>query len=110
PYRPLRYVAFAGQCVLGLMVLAESGSQPVLALIFFSAWWSMFTAEAVFAAMRRQSPIGNVVISLLGTAAYVTCAAWILNVSTAIGNEYLGVFTAMIGALCAAIALHFGPG
>lgn len=111
PYRPLRYVTLGFMCVIGLVfVIAAADAEPMAPLVFISIWWTMFMAEAALAAMRRQSPVGNVVISLLSTAAYVTCAAGILTWYMPAGDAYLGVFTAMIAVLCAGAALHFGPG
>lgn len=111
-FSPLRYVALGGQMLLGLAIIIGYGSTHwMMILIFIATWWTMFMSEAVLTAMRDRSPIGNVVSSLIATAAFVTVGGWILiGLAPPAGKEWLGVFTLMIAVLSAAAAMHFGPG
>lgn len=111
-FRPLRYLALAGQVLLGFLWVIDRGATHwVMAIVFMSAWWTMILAEALWAALRRQSAIGNVISTLLATAAYVTCGCWILAaIRPATGPDWLGAFTLAIGVLSAAAAAQFGLG
>lgn len=113
PFRTLRYLALGGQGIVGLgWLVANASSQWIMAIVFLSIWWTMVLGECVWAALRRQSAIGNVVATVLATAAYVTAGCWVLGSAAVATNasEWLGAFTAMIAALCMAAALQFGPG
>ncbi|UCD74176.1 MAG: DUF2339 domain-containing protein [Phycisphaerales bacterium] len=111
-FRPLRYLALGGQALLGLLWVIPNGARHwEMAIFFMSLWWGMVLVESLIAAVRRQSAIGNVLATLLTTAAYVTCGCWILNdIAPPTGFDWLGIFTAAIGVLSAAAALQFGPG
>jgi uncharacterized membrane protein len=115
PFVPLRYLALGGQVLIGLPIIIAVTDPPISAwlasVIFISMWWTMFIAEALYAALRERTAIGNAVSSLLATAAYVTVVGWVLvEVAPAGANDWLGGFAAMVGVLSAAAALHFGPG
>lgn len=111
-FSPLRYVALGGQMLLGLAVIIGYGSSHwMMMLVFPAIWWTMFLGEAVLTAMRGRSPIGNVVSTLIATAAFVTVGGWVLiEFAPPAGEHWLGAFTLMIAGLSAAAALHFGPG
>jgi hypothetical protein len=110
PFRTLRYVALGLHGVVAIAWISAGGSgHPLLTVLFFSMWWTMVVGEALYAALRRQSSIGNVVVTLLSTAAMVTCVTHALS-QTAIGSRWAGAFTAAAGVLGAAAALNFGPG
>ena len=109
-FRVLRYVAVGGTAVTGLAWLDGAlGSNWMAALLLPTVWWAMVVTEAVVAALRRQSPNGNVVITLLATAWFVTLGCWVLRETQPAGLDWLGIFTTLVGAVAAAVALHFGP-
>ena len=109
-FRPLRYVAVGGIAVTGLAWLDGAlGSNWTAALLLPAAWWAMVLVEAVVAALRRQSPNGNVVITLLATAWFVTLGCWVLRETQPAGLDWLGIFTSVVGVFAASVALHFGP-
>jgi len=111
PFRPLRYVALAGQTVLGAFWVLDAGSSAwAYFLVFGGGWWMMIVAEAVFAALREQSRVGNGVAVVHGTAAYVSVTNILLWSSVANAEMWSGLFTAGMSLLAAAVALHFGPG
>ncbi|MDY7108943.1 MAG: DUF2339 domain-containing protein [Planctomycetota bacterium] len=111
PFRLLRYVVLACHLPLALAWMIWSGQQFwVMAIVFMSLWWAMLLAETVYAALRRQSRLGNPVALLIMTAWYVTAGCWVLVASAPGGPDWLGLFTAGIGVLGAAAALQFGPG
>ena len=110
-FRPLRYVAIGGQGALGLAwALNAPPALWVATVVFLSMWWTMVLIEGVVAALRKQSPGGNVVVSLLATAGFVTLGCWILQDTQPSGVNWLGLFTLAVGMLAAAAALQFGPG
>jgi uncharacterized membrane protein len=109
-FRPLRYVALAGQGLVGLgWILDAIGTMWVAALVLLTAWWALVLFEAVMAAMRRQSTYGNIVASLLSTAWLVTVGCWVLAESQPPGFDWLGTLTVCVGVLSAAVAAQFGP-
>lgn len=109
-FRALRYVALGGQGLIGFAWLVSNSSEWKMAMVFMTIWWSMVLGEAVYAAMRRQSPLGNVVAVILATAGYATAGCWLLYSATPPVSGWLGVFTAMIAVVGMAVALQFGPG
>jgi len=110
-FRALRYVALGGQLVIGLIwILGEAPTVWKPAMVFMSIWAAMLLAEIVLAALREQSARGNVVVSLLGTASFVTAGCWLLNQFQPAGFNWMGAFTVAIGVLNAAAAAQFGPG
>lgn len=110
PFRPLRYLALGGQGLVGLIWIAGPPPAAWHAALFFAClWWVMVVAETLIAALRRQSAMGNVVVSLLGTAWVVTIGCWILAESRPAGTNWLGLFTGAVGVLAAAVAAQFGP-
>jgi uncharacterized membrane protein len=109
-FRPLRYVALAGQALVGLgWALDAIGTMWVVALVLITVWWAMVQFEAVTAAMRRQSTYGNIVASLLSTAWLVTVGCWVLAESQPPGFDWLGTLTVCVGVVSAAVAAQFGP-
>lgn len=115
PFRVLRYVTMGlhGAVALGWLlqevVLAQS---PVwlLALVFMTIWWAMVTAEALYAALRGQSPTGNALASLFATVWFSATGCWVIGAVQTADRNWLGVFTFGIAAIAAPIALFFGPG
>jgi uncharacterized membrane protein len=111
PFRPLRYVALAGQGVLASWwILSDGNAHWVLALALMGVSWAMVVAEAVLAARREQSPIGNAVGVLGATAWFVTAGCWVLSGVKPGERDWLGLFTAGVAWLAAAIAWLSGPG
>jgi hypothetical protein len=125
-FRALRYVAFCGQVMLGAMwIIGNAGSQWLLAIFFAGVWWAMTIAESTWAALRRQTPIGNVVMVLLATTAFVIGGCWVLRLgpsapgfaagsagailSSFVVANWLGIFTMMVAILSGVAAWHFGP-
>ncbi len=111
-FRPLRYVALGGQAILGFIWVVERGEDHwTMAIFFMSVWWVMVLTESIWAALRRQSAIGNVIMTLLATAGYVFCGCWVLGeVKPTAEFDWLGVFTVCVGVLSAVAALQFGSG
>lgn len=110
-FRSLRFVALGGLTIVGGLWMAQYGQQQLmLALLFLSTWWAMAMAESVLAALREQSAIGNIVMVVLSTAAYVMVGCLILHGTPSPGPEWLGAYTAMIAALSLATGFQFGPG
>ena len=111
PFRAVRYVAFGGQALIGLLWAADEGrAHVVVALVFLSLWWVMIAAEAVLAARRDESATGNVVLSLLSTLWYVTLGCWILAGESAASRDVSGVFTAVIAVIAGVGAFRIGGG
>jgi uncharacterized membrane protein len=110
-FRTLRYVALGMHTAVALIwVVADGGAHWLMALTFFSIWWGMLVAECTLAALRRQSSLGNVVATLLATAAYVTACTWLLGRAGGAALDWRGAFTAAVAVIGAAVALQFGPG
>lgn len=111
PFRPLRYVALIGHGMLAFAwMISEGRDAPAVALVFASLWWAMILAESLWAALRRQSALGNVVISVLSTAWFVTVGCGILYGTGPRGDAWLGGFTLAVALAAAAIAATFGTG
>ena len=111
PFRTLRILTFAAHAALAtLWILEVSGAGGWLELTFMSGWWMMITGEAVYAALRRQSSMGNAIQSLIATAWYVLLGCILLGSTTAVPGNLAGAFTAGVGVLAGAIAFQFGPG
>jgi hypothetical protein len=111
PFRALRWVAMGGQLLIGLIWIVSAG--PVvwkIAMVFMSIWAVMLLVEVIYDAIREQSATGNVAISVLGTAAFVTAGCWLLNRFQPAGVNWMGMFTLAVGVLYAVAALQFGPG
>ena len=111
PFRALRYVAIAGQLLIGLIWIIDEGRamwQP--AMVFMTIWSAMVLAEVIYAALREQSVVGNVVLSLIGTASFVTAGCWLLNHHQPPGFNWMGAFTLAVALLNAVAAAQFGPG
>jgi hypothetical protein len=110
PFRPLRYVAMGLHGVVALAwVLDVGGGRPMLALIFGGLWWGMLLVEVTYAAMRRESPNGNVVASLIASGWFATLGCWLLG-PTAGAFDWRGLFALGIAGVAGATALQFGPG
>lgn len=111
PFRTLRIVVLAAHAIVATMwiVGVRSGS-GLLELTFLSGWWMMVTGEAVWAALRRQSPMGNAIQSLMATAWYVLFGCTVLHTAGGVTLNLAGAFASGVGVLAAAIALQFGPG
>ncbi|HWB19312.1 MAG TPA: DUF2339 domain-containing protein, partial [Phycisphaerales bacterium] len=111
PFRSLRYVSLGG---LGVMSILWSFSYGVthwqLAVIFFSLWWGMILVESVLAALRGQSAFGNVFITLLSTASYVTLTCALMSAASQSSHRWTGEFTFLIALICASAAFLFGRG
>lgn len=111
PFRPLRIVTCAAHAVIATIWLFEAGGAAgLLELTFLSGWWMMVTGEALYAAIRRQSSLGNAILSLAATSWYVLFGCVLLNTTAAISGDLAGAFTAGVGVLAGAIAFQFGPG
>jgi len=110
-FRPLRYVAIGGLIALATLWILKS---PALlwrdVLVFGGIWWIMVAVESLVAAMRRQSPAGNAVATLLMTAWYVTATCWLLDMASPMVAAWQGGFTLGMAVLASAIAFQFGPG
>ncbi|MBL1218416.1 MAG: DUF2339 domain-containing protein [Planctomycetes bacterium] len=116
PFRPLRYVTLGAHAIVaGIWVVAEGRVEVAGALVFMCGWWGMISAEAVYAAKRKQSAIGNAIASLGATAWFITLTCWMFSSTSAGGGgvswvDIRGVYTLAVGVLAAAMALQFGPG
>ena len=111
PFRTVRYVALGAHGLIALIwLLASASGVWEIALPYLCGWWLMTTGEALYAAMRRQSPTGNAVVSLIATAWFVTIGSWILYRFIPAGPDWVAIFTVAIGALAAGLAAMFGPG
>ncbi|HEY3244402.1 MAG TPA: DUF2339 domain-containing protein, partial [Phycisphaerae bacterium] len=111
PFRTLRYVALAGHAAIGLAWAIDEGpTNLTIAIIFMGVSWALVTAEAVYVAQRNESEIGNAIASLLFTAWFVTIGCWVLAQNRPAGRDWLGLFTAAIAGLSAALAMNIGPG
>lgn len=111
PFRTLRIVTFSAHAMLAtLWILNLGAGGGILELTFMSGWWMMLTGEVVYAAIRRQSSLGNPIISMLATAWYALFGCVLLNTSAALPTGLAGEFAAGVGVLASAIALQFGPG
>ena len=110
-FRTVRYVSLGSHGLIALIwLLASASGVWEIALPYLCGWWLMTTGEALYAAMRRQSPVGNAVVSLIATAWFATIGSWILYRYIPGGPDWVAIFTVAIGALAAAIAAVFGPG
>ena len=79
PFRTVRYVSLGSHGLIALIwLLASASGVSEVALPYLCGWWLMTTGEALYAAMRRQSPVGNAVVSLIATAWFVSIGSWIL--------------------------------
>ncbi|MCC6908741.1 MAG: DUF2339 domain-containing protein [Phycisphaerales bacterium] len=111
PFRPLRIVTVAAHGALATLWLFNAGwTGAILELSFITGWWMMITGEAVWAAIRRQSSLGNPIISLFTTAWYAIFGCVLLTTTTTLPAGLTGAFAAGVGVLAAAIAMQFGPG
>ncbi len=111
PFRTLRLVTCSMHAILAAMwVLDVGASGGILELTFMSGWWMMVTGEVVYAAIRRQSSLGNPIISMLATAWFALFGCVLLNTTTALPVGMAGGFAAGVGVLAGAIAMQFGPG
>ncbi|MCH7871064.1 MAG: DUF2339 domain-containing protein, partial [Planctomycetes bacterium] len=111
PFRPLRYVAMVGVGMIGLLWALDEGRQHwLLALSFMSLWWGMITAEALYAARREQSVIGNVFASILSTAWYVSVTCFVLERVGEQDQNWLGIFTVIIALMAGLTATLFCGG
>jgi hypothetical protein len=110
PFGVLRFVALAAHLLVGVGWIIANARQWQMAMFFMSLWWTMTLAQSVFAALRERNAIGNVVMTLIATAAYVTGGCWVLNVGGAASAEWMGAFTAMVAVLGGVAALQFGSG
>lgn len=112
-YRTLRYVTTSVHGVLGIgwVLNATSTVSWMTALAFMAVWWGGVFFEVLFAALRRQSWRGNIIVQLLATAWFVTLGCWVIADARTAGQfDWLGVFTLVASLGCAAVALQFGPG
>ena len=111
PFAPLRFLALAAQCITGFgWLIANSATLWIMGIIFMSIWWTMVLGESIIAAIKRHSSLGNVVMTLLATSAYISAGCWVLYTGPNVGPDWLGIFTAMIAVLGTAAAVMFGPG
>ncbi|GEM_PF-4684923 len=111
PFRTLRLVTFGAHALLAtLWVINVGPSGGILELTFMAGWWMMITGEVLYAAIRRQSSLGNAIISLLTTAWFALFGCVLLNTTTALPPGLAGGFAAGVGVLAGAIAMQFGPG
>lgn len=111
PFRPLRAVTFGAHALVGAIWIFDAGSRGgILEMAFMAGWWLMLTGEGVYAAIRRQSPLGNAIISLLATTWFALFGCVVLNSTSVLATGLAGGFCAGVGVLAAAIALQFRPG
>jgi uncharacterized membrane protein len=113
PFRTLRYVALACHLILGLLwALNEGWKHEFTAMVFMSVWWAMIAAEALYAARREQSTLGNAVATLLFTAWYVSvgCAILVAARLEETGRDWTGLFTVLVAGLSACVVSYFGTG
>lgn len=111
PYRPLRFVALGGQALLGAVWLIWRADPWAVVVFFGGLWWVMLTAEALYAAHRQQTRIGNALATLLGTALFVTGACITIHTSLAGAAPYWsGALTLCVAALAVVAAVQFGSG
>ena len=111
PFRALRYVALVGHALIGSAWILDQGSQHwLLALSFMSVSWGAVVAEALIAARRGESTIGNVISALAATAWFVTLGCWVLDDVRPAQQDWLGLFTASIAGLAGIVAYLFGSG
>lgn len=111
PFRPLRGVALGGQVIIGLvLILAFASSHWLMCLVFITIWWMLFIGESTYAALHDRSPNHNAITTLLATAAFVTCASWVLHNFPAAGSNWLGAFTLAVAVMSAAIAAQITTG
>jgi uncharacterized membrane protein len=111
PFRPLRYVAVALHAAVMTPWLGLEGAEHwLIAVVFLTIAWGLVTAEVLWAALRGQSPKGNTVLSLLTTIWYSAGGCGVLAAAQPGQGDWLGLFSLSVAAVCAAIALPFGPG
>lgn len=95
-FRPLRYVGLGGLILLGgLWILGNARSLWLLAVFFAGVWWVMSVAEALWAALRRQTPVGNVMMVMIATAAFVVGGCWVLRLGPSVPGFPTGTTGAM---------------
>ncbi|MFH1749061.1 MAG: DUF2339 domain-containing protein, partial [Planctomycetota bacterium] len=110
-FRVLRYVGFGLHVVVATLWLIQEGVDHwVVALVFLTLWWAMVNAEALWAALRGQSPRGNPIATLLVTLWYVSAGCGLLATVEPGARNWLGLFAGAVAAVCAWLALGFGPG
>ena len=111
PFRTLRYFALGGHLTIGLVwIIAEGSAVWKPAMVFFCIWMAMLLAETIYAALREQSLVGNVVATFIATAGFVTAGCWLLYRFQPAGFNWMGAFTASVAVVNAIAALQFGPG
>lgn len=110
PFRPLRYLGCCGIGILGAL-WAVTGEAPLaLVLTFLGLWWGLTIIEALRAALRNESAIGNVVVSLIATTWMIVLGSYAINSMQTPGFDWTGVYMLAVSVVAAGIAMVFGSG
>lgn len=111
PFRHLRAVILPVHGIAATIWAAvDPGATPLAVVIFSTVWWAMLQGEALWAALRRQSSIGNVVVSLVATAWFANLALWSMHTASTELQRWTGGFAFGLALATAAIAFTFGEG
>jgi uncharacterized membrane protein len=110
PFGALRFVALGCHLIVAFGWLVSNFDRWQMAMGFMSIWWVMILAEAVYTAMRNRGAIGNVVMTLIATAAYVTGGCVLLRTGSTASAAWTGAFAAMVAVLGGVAAVQFGSG
>lgn len=109
-FRPLRVVCLAGQHTIAVLWVFWVMPPSLPLLVALSVWWGMFLAESLYAALRRQTAILNVVAVTVTTLMLVTLGSVTLVRQPVFDGRWHGVFTFAVALMCAVTTFQFGPG
>lgn len=109
-FRPLRVVCLAGQHTIAVLWVFWVMPPSLPLLVTLSVWWGMFLAESLYAALRRQTAILNVVAVTVTTLMLVTLGSVALLRQPVFDGRWHGVFTFAVALMCAVTTFQFGPG
>ena len=110
PFGALRFVALGGHLIVAFAWVVTNTSQWRMAMFFMSAWWVMVLIESMYTAIKGRAALGNVIMTLIATAAYVTGGCLLLRIGSATSAEWMGAFAAMVAIIGGIAALQFGGG
>lgn len=110
PFGALRFVALGCHLLIAAAWIMTNPARWPLAMFFMSAWWTMILVESVFTAIRGRAAAGNVIITLVSTAAFVTGGCLLLRSGSFASAEWMGAFTAMVAVVVCVAVLQFGSG